>query len=212
MLENIHDVAPGASLAFATADPNELTFANNINALATTAHANIIADDVSYFDEPFFQDGIVAQAVDNVTVAGRDLLRRRRATRPTTATSRPSAPANATVAGIGTGTFMNFNPNGGTNVELPITTDGNNAIVTFEYDQPYETQEPAGSTATVTSERLHLPARFQRQCHRRGGRAEQQRRDPGADPAVRHPQRGQLRRRDPGGLGGEPGTRRVHQR
>ena len=46
---------------------------------------------------------------------------------------------------------MNFNPGGGTNVELPITTDGANAVVTFQFDQPYQTQEPAGSTATVTS-------------------------------------------------------------
>ena len=53
-------------------------------------------------------------------------------------------PASTSVTGIGTGTFMNFNPNGGTNVELPITTDGANAQITFEYDQPYETQEPAG--------------------------------------------------------------------
>ncbi len=150
MLENAHDIAPGASLAFATGGISELGFANNINALASTAHANIIADDLGYFDEPFFQDGIIAQAVDNVTSQGVTYLSAagNQANDGYLSTFRA---ANATVAGIGTGTFMNFNPNGGTNVELPITTDGNNAIVTFEYDQPYETQEPAGSTATVTS-------------------------------------------------------------
>ena len=64
MLENIHDIAPGASLAFATADTGELTFANNIQALATTAKANIIVDDVELLRRAMFQDGLVAQAVN----------------------------------------------------------------------------------------------------------------------------------------------------
>ena len=54
--------------------PDELTFANNINALATTAKANIIVDDVSYPDEPMFQDGLVSQAIDTRDRAGRHLL------------------------------------------------------------------------------------------------------------------------------------------
>ena len=29
-----------------------------------------MADDVTYFDEPYFQDGIVAQAIDTATAAG----------------------------------------------------------------------------------------------------------------------------------------------
>ena len=66
MLQIIHDVAPGAAEAFATADISEGQFANNINALATTAGAKVIDDDVTYLDEPFFQPGIVAQAVQNV--------------------------------------------------------------------------------------------------------------------------------------------------
>ena len=48
MLENIHDVAPGASLAFATADGGDLAFADNIKALARRPSANIEADDVGY--------------------------------------------------------------------------------------------------------------------------------------------------------------------
>src|SRR5262249_11201691 len=45
------------------------SFANNIIALKN-AGCKIIVDDVVYFDEPFFQDGIVAQAVDTVKAAG----------------------------------------------------------------------------------------------------------------------------------------------
>ena len=69
MAQIVHDLAPGASLAFATAFSGELAFAANIRALAA-AGAEVIVDDVAYFEEPFFQDGPVAVAVDEVTAAG----------------------------------------------------------------------------------------------------------------------------------------------
>ena len=65
MLQLIHDLAPGADLSFATAFGGQTNFANNIQALATDG-ADIIVDDVIYPDEPFFQDGVVALAVDDV--------------------------------------------------------------------------------------------------------------------------------------------------
>ena len=69
MLQLIHDVAPDAGLAFATAFTSEGGFANNIRALADPAQGNckIIVDDIFYFAEPFFQDGVIAQAVEEVT-------------------------------------------------------------------------------------------------------------------------------------------------
>lgn len=69
MAQIVHDLAPGASLAFATAFTSELGFAANINALKA-AGAKVIVDDVTYFDEPFFQDGPVAVAVNTVTGGG----------------------------------------------------------------------------------------------------------------------------------------------
>ncbi len=65
MAEIVHDVAPGAAIAFNTAFGGQVGFANGIKALAA-AGCNIIVDDVIYFAEPFFMDGIVAQAVDEV--------------------------------------------------------------------------------------------------------------------------------------------------
>ncbi len=62
MLQVVHDLAPAAQLYFATADVSEAGFASNIIALRNTYGCNIIVDDVAYFDEPAFQDGIVAQA------------------------------------------------------------------------------------------------------------------------------------------------------
>lgn len=69
MAQIVHDLAPGASLGFATAFSGELGFAANIRALAA-AGARVIADDVAYFEEPFFQDGPVAVAVNEVAAAG----------------------------------------------------------------------------------------------------------------------------------------------
>jgi subtilisin family serine protease len=69
MLQLVHDVAPGASLAFATAFTGQAGFASNILALQA-AGADVIVDDVSFFAEPMFQDGIIAQAVDTVKGMG----------------------------------------------------------------------------------------------------------------------------------------------
>jgi hypothetical protein len=69
MAQIVHDLAPGAALAFATAFTGELAFAANVRALAS-AGAKVIADDVVYFGEPFFQDGPVAVAVNEVADAG----------------------------------------------------------------------------------------------------------------------------------------------
>jgi hypothetical protein len=69
MMEIVHDMAPGASLIFATAFTDEISFADNIVALQA-AGCKVIVDDVSYFDEGAFQDGPVAQAVNQVTAAG----------------------------------------------------------------------------------------------------------------------------------------------
>ena len=69
LLQIVHDVAPGASLAFATAFTGQAGFANNIRALRD-AGAKVILDDVIYYAEPMFQDGVIAQAVDEVTASG----------------------------------------------------------------------------------------------------------------------------------------------
>ncbi|HXE41687.1 MAG TPA: hypothetical protein VN516_01590, partial [Candidatus Baltobacteraceae bacterium] len=69
MLEIVNDLAPGAQLYFATADNSEASFAQNILSLRSNG-CQIIVDDVGYFDEPVFQDGIVAQAVNSVTADG----------------------------------------------------------------------------------------------------------------------------------------------
>jgi hypothetical protein len=69
MAQIVRDLAPGAAISFATAFISEAGFAANIRALAA-AGARVIVDDVVYFDEPFFQDGPIAVAIDEVAAAG----------------------------------------------------------------------------------------------------------------------------------------------
>lgn len=69
MLQIVHDVAPGAGLAFYTAFEGQAGFAQGILELAA-AGARVIVDDVGYFEEPMFQDGIISQAVDAVAAQG----------------------------------------------------------------------------------------------------------------------------------------------
>lgn len=65
LMEIVHDMAPGAELFFATGQGGQAQMAQNILDLAA-AGCRIINDDVLYFTEPVFQDGVIAQAVNQV--------------------------------------------------------------------------------------------------------------------------------------------------
>jgi hypothetical protein len=70
MLEIIHDLAPGAELFFATAYGGAAHYAQNIRDLRFKYGCDVIVDDVHYNDESPFQDGVIAQAVIDVTADG----------------------------------------------------------------------------------------------------------------------------------------------
>ncbi|HWJ98035.1 MAG TPA: fibronectin type III domain-containing protein, partial [Acidimicrobiales bacterium] len=69
MAQAVHDLAPGATIMVATAFNGDVDFAQQIRNLAT-AGAKVIVDDISYFNEPVYQDGIIAKAIADVTAAG----------------------------------------------------------------------------------------------------------------------------------------------
>ncbi|HET7293421.1 MAG TPA: S8 family serine peptidase, partial [Vicinamibacteria bacterium] len=69
MLEIVHDLAPGASLGFATAFSSAAQFAQNILDLRADG-CDILVDDVLYLDESPFQDNAIAAAVNSVTASG----------------------------------------------------------------------------------------------------------------------------------------------
>jgi hypothetical protein len=159
MLQIVYDVAPGTSLAFYTAENSEADFANGIGKLAASvasggAGAKVIADDVGYFDEPFFQDGIVAQAVDAVEVqgvayfsaAGNDGTLAYDNLTPSFNTTSTSAPNSGEK-------LLNFDATGATTVTyLPVTiaalVPGEFVAIVVEWDQPYTTGAPNSGGAT----------------------------------------------------------------
>ncbi len=69
MIELMHDIAPKAEFSFYSAFNGFFDFADGIRALAKDG-ADIIVDDVSYPESPFFQNGAIAQAVDEVVKGG----------------------------------------------------------------------------------------------------------------------------------------------
>ncbi|MCY2990031.1 MAG: tandem-95 repeat protein, partial [Planctomycetota bacterium] len=131
MLEIVHDVAPGARLAHHSAIQSETSFAQGIRELAK-AGARVICDDVVYFTEPFFQDGIVAQAVDDVvntygvtyvSAAGNDADR--------------SYKATFTDAGSG---FHDFDPAAAVDTRQQITVPADYRVtLILQWDDPFYT-------------------------------------------------------------------------
>ena len=70
MMQLIYDVAPGADLAFRTGAITQIDMAQGVLELANEAGSDVIVDDLIWFFEPMFQDGFIAQAVDQVVSQG----------------------------------------------------------------------------------------------------------------------------------------------
>ncbi|MFL6601735.1 MAG: S8 family peptidase [Steroidobacteraceae bacterium] len=154
MLQIVHDVAPGAGLAFYTADNGEADFANGISSLAGSGKAKVIVDDVGYFDEPFFQDGVVAQAIDTVvaqgvayfSAAGNDGSDAYENTAPSFSKLSTTAP-NAGES------LLNFDNSGTTTVSalsitIPSLEQGQLVALVLQWDQPYLTGAPGSLGAS----------------------------------------------------------------
>ncbi|MDM8005420.1 MAG: MopE-related protein [Phycisphaerae bacterium] len=69
MMEIVHDLAPGAALAFS----NPGTSAEMITAISTldsTFNCNVICDDLGFADEPFFEDGPIVTRINQAVANG----------------------------------------------------------------------------------------------------------------------------------------------
>jgi Subtilase family len=162
MLQIVHDVAPGASLAFYGLVAGEADFANGVAALAS-AGARVEADDIGFFDEPFFQDSIISQAIDSVVTRttnpvayfvaagnnGGGMLSYEN-TAPSFNTPSTSSPNAGEM-------LVNFDTSGATTtVSLPITIasfiPGELAALVVEWDQPYATSHSVGGGPGATSQ------------------------------------------------------------
>jgi Subtilase family/Dockerin type I domain len=155
MLQLVHHVATGSPLAFATADFSQGTFASNITKLADPAQGNakVIVDDVYYFAEPMFQDGIIAQAIDAaVTQKGVSYFSSAgNFDKQAFLTTTPSF-VNTTIPGIGAGNFLAFSPG---NVFSAFTlTQNTGATIELQWDSPFYT---ANGVATSLNFYLYDP-------------------------------------------------------
>ena len=160
MLQIVHDVAPGASLAFATAfGVGQAGFANNILALKA-AGATVIVDDVIIFAEPMFQDGIIAQAVDTVVAQGASYFSAAgndardsyespfRAGSTFTLDQLPSSGVQAPrfVGGVA----HNFAPSGPADHFQSVTIPGGSSLrITLQWDAPFFSAGGIGSPSDV---------------------------------------------------------------
>ena len=71
MMEIVHDLAPGAQLFFASGFNGPASFADNIRTLRNAYACDVIVDNLEYTAaDPPFQDGVIAQAVNDVTASG----------------------------------------------------------------------------------------------------------------------------------------------
>ena len=162
MMQIVHDVAPGAGLAFYTAESGEADFASGIGKLAAPvasggAGAKVIVDDVGYFDEPFFQDGLVAQAVNAVFAQGVTYFSS--AGNNGTLAYDNNAPkfsaASTSAPNVGEQLLI-FDTTGNSAqttlpVSIPSMVPGEFVAIVVEWDQPYITGAPnsGGSTSAV---------------------------------------------------------------
>jgi hypothetical protein len=129
LLQIVHDVAPGASLMFATDIGGQATAANRILALRA-AGANVIVDDFFYLAEPMYQDGVIAQAVDEVAGNGVAYF-------SSAGNSGRLAYEHEFVPGpfaSGVGTLHNF---GGTILQRITMPPGSRFILVLQWDSPF---------------------------------------------------------------------------
>ncbi|KYC35568.1 hypothetical protein WA1_07020 [Scytonema hofmannii PCC 7110] len=141
MLQLVYDLAPGADLSFSSVFLGEVNFAQQIRDLAFKKdHADILVDDFIYFDEPIFQDGIIAQAIDEVvtqygvsyfSAAGNFNRQGYESTK---------FAGHSDSAGILAGTYHDFDPGHGVDTRQLITLAPNQKIVlTLQWDDPFYT-------------------------------------------------------------------------
>ncbi|HWE03926.1 MAG TPA: S8 family serine peptidase [Tepidisphaeraceae bacterium] len=141
ILEELHDMAPGASLAFYSGDGDQDSMVTAIKSLQG-AGCKIIVDDLGYYGEPMFQDGVISQAITQYVAQGNSYF---------------SAIGNDGNSGyLKTNlqyttntdhtTWVNFAGNGAASGETMNFTVSGPVDLTLEWDNPYN-----GDTGNATA-------------------------------------------------------------
>jgi hypothetical protein len=194
MCQIVYKMAPKAKVGFSSADFGEVSFANSIRALAGINSADfpnastqgfaadVIADDVGYFDEPFYEDGIIGAGVNDVAAAGVSYFSSAandvgvngyesvirvvpNGTGLTSATNTALVNTNINLTGVPTnlyqGGFHNFNPTPGqVDVAQTVNMAANNTNQTIlQWNDPYDQDTaPTGVTTLFTGNGTYVNA------------------------------------------------------
>jgi hypothetical protein len=159
MLQLVHDMAPGARLCFASAFASgNVGFANNIRGLANPGGpcgADVVVDDVSYPDEPYFEDGVIAKAVDDVAAQGVHYFSSAGNTSSQEgydATFSPVGGGAAAAAGLDlsgvdpslySGGFHDFDPGRSVDVAQSAALTDDFGLLFLQWDDPFDADGPA---------------------------------------------------------------------
>jgi hypothetical protein len=148
MLEQIYDLAPKAGLAYATGFNGEASFASNVQKLYA-AGASTIVDDIGYFLDPFYQDGIIQQSVNTVVAQGATYLSSA-GNQSDSGYESQFRPVSTTVGSLGAGTYMNFDPTGATTTtQLGINVYTPGTGIVLQFDQPFYTTNGVTSNVEI---------------------------------------------------------------
>lgn len=160
MAEIVHDIAPAAKISFSTCGATQATMAASIRNLRTSSATlcDIIVDDIGFADEPFFSDGIIAQAVDDVatsnSLAGKKVAFFSAAGNTdnhgytadaniiSVTTGQPAAgnvKLNQVPGSLDSGGFQNLNTSGAPNIVMTVTTAADPGELVFQWDDPFNT-------------------------------------------------------------------------
>ncbi|HKP92501.1 MAG TPA: S8 family serine peptidase, partial [Chthoniobacterales bacterium] len=160
MAEIVHDIAPAAKICFSAAGATQASMAASIRNLRTSPQTlcDIIVDDIGFSDEPFFSDGAIARAIDDVATSG-SLAGKKVAFFSAAGNSNnhgyladaniistaASAPYRGNIrltsvpSSLYAGGFQNLNATGTPGIIMNVTTADDPATLIFQWDDPFNT-------------------------------------------------------------------------
>ena len=147
MAQIVHDIAPGAAIAFSAGGDSQASMAQSVNNLQSVAHSQVIVDDLGFLDEPFFQDSVISQAVDNVVAKGVTYFS---AAGNEGDNSYQSAWVSSGTAGPAGGQLLNFATSGSAVSQQPVTiASGATVNFSFQFSQPFASVGGKAATSQV---------------------------------------------------------------
>jgi len=149
MMQLIADVAPGSAQQFHTAFNGIADFAQGILDLAADG-ADVIVDDVIYFAEPMFQDGVIAQSADQVAALGIPYFSSAGNSARQSYESLFRASASVLTFPQAAGVPHDFDPGPGDDPFQLVTIPNGTTNISLQWDQPYASASGgAGATSDL---------------------------------------------------------------